>query len=636
MTVLSRETFFLIIILSCWLCYSNVIQIIRISGGPTENVGRVEVFLNGRWGTVCDDSWDITDAHVVCRLLGYPGAVRARSSAHLGEGSERIWLDNVACDESSVFSQACPKIDLGVSNCDHGEDAVVECFPFEAASTVTPGIANIRLAGGSTPNVGRVEVFVNGEWGTVCDDSWDIVDAAVVCRQLGYPGAVRARSSAHYGEGSGRIWLDNVACAESSLSLQDCPKSEIGDHNCNHKEDAGVECLPLEAPTTVAPGIANIRLAGGSTPNEGRVEVFVNGEWGTVCDDSWDIIDAAIVCRQLGYPGAVRARSSAHYGEGSGRIWLDNVACAESSLSLQDCPKSEIGVHNCNHKEDAGVECLPLEAPTTVAPSIANIRLAGGSTPNVGRVEVFVNGEWGTVCDDLWDIIDAAVVCRQLGYPGAVRVRSSAHYGEGSGRIWLDNVACAESSLSLQDCPKSEIGDHNCNHKEDAGVECLPLEAPTTGFPAVTPVRMATNVASRQLDFLKRPEDTELTLGDIGVFHCEVDDASAEVTWFKDDIQIAPGLANGLILLCDHSLMITDIEVHHHGTYKCVATSSGGRRAEVTARAYFPTSYVFDSQPGDVTVSNGKSSSDVFVQYCNASTELVEGRFALGLQSTHH
>ncbi|PIK42354.1 putative deleted in malignant brain tumors 1 protein-like isoform X1 [Apostichopus japonicus] len=682
---------------------------IRLVGGSSPNAGRVEVFVNGEWGTVCDNSWDINDAAVVCRQLGYPGAVRATSKAHYGEGSGRIWLDNVACGVSSLSLQDCPKSEIGDHNCNHKEDAGVECLPLEVPTAVAPGIASIRLAGGSIPNAGRVEVFVNGEWGTVCDDSWDITDANVVCNQLGYPGAVRATSKAYYGEGSGRIWLDNVACGVSSLSLQDCPKSEIGDHNCNHKEDAGVECLPLEVPTTVAPGIESIRLAGGSTPNAGRVEVFVNGEWGTVCDDSWDITDAHVVCRQLGYPGAVRARSSAHYGEGSGRIWLDDVACGVSSLSLQDCPKSEIGDHNCNHKEDAGVECLPLEVPTTAAPGIVSIRLAGGSTPHAGRVEAFVHGEWGTVCDDSWDITDAAVVCRQLGYPGAVRARSSAHYGEGSVRIWLDNVECVVSSLTLQDCPKNDIVDHNCGHNKNAAVVCfkcedcmLPIticcekkmfthkssfiftvspetlqfvvaptdvtveegevvqlfcevnneaasrfwfkgmsqissedseesvhvtidgnlifvntevgftgrytclarspsgqEARASAFLTVTALHTATNVPSRQLYFLKRPEDTELALGDIVVFHCEVDDASAEITWFKDDIQIAQGLINGLVLLRDNSLIITDIEVHHHGTYKCVATSSDSRRAEVTARALctLSTSWLKDGSP---------------------------------------
>ncbi|PIK42348.1 putative deleted in malignant brain tumors 1 protein [Apostichopus japonicus] len=501
-------------------------------------------------------------------------------------------------------------------------------------------IQRIRLAGGPTENVGRVEVLVNGRWGTVCDDLWDIFDATVVCRQLGYPGAVRARSSAHFGEGSGRIWIDDVECDDSSVSLQDCPKNDIGVINCGHDEDAGVECLPLEAVSTVTPGIDEIRLSNGNKLSEGRVEVLVNGEWGTVCDDAWDIIDATVVCRQLGYPGAVRARSSAHYGGGSGRIWLDNVACAESSVSLQDCPKSEIGDHNCDHEEDAGVECLPLEVPTTFAPAIASIRLAGGSTPNVGRVEVSVNGEWGTVCDDSWDIVDAAVVCRQLGYPGAVRARSSAHYGEGSGRILLDNVACDVSSLTLQDCPKNDIGDHNCGHDEDAAVECSPLEvvsnvktvspetlqfvvAPTDvtveegevvqlfcevnneaasrfWFKGMSQISSDNSEESVQVTidgnlifvnteptacFLEAPRRHELTLGDVVIFHCEVDDASAEVTWFKDDIQIAQGLVNGLVLLRDNSLIITDVEVHHPGTYKCVATSSDGRRAEITARA---------------------------------------------------
>ena len=95
----------------------------------------------------------------------------------------------------------------------------------------------------------------------------------------------------------------------------------------------------------------------GILAHRGRVEVFHNGVWGTVCDDDWDLTDANIVCRQLGFQGAVAAKLSAYYGMGKGKIWMDNVRCTGNESSLTECHRSNWGIHNCGHHEDAGVIC---------------------------------------------------------------------------------------------------------------------------------------------------------------------------------------------------------------------------------------------------------------------------------------
>ena len=100
-----------------------------------------------------------------------------------------------------------------------------------------------------------------------------------------------------------------------------------------------------------------VRLVSGSTDNEGRVEVYYNGEWGTVCDDGWDLIDAQVVCRQLGFDSAVVVRDNAFYGEGSGQIWLNDMNCTGTELTIEDCSYSGWGIENCSHGDDAGVQC---------------------------------------------------------------------------------------------------------------------------------------------------------------------------------------------------------------------------------------------------------------------------------------
>ena len=96
----------------------------------------------------------------------------------------------------------------------------------------------------------------------------------------------------------------------------------------------------------------------------GRVEVLYKGVWGTICGDSWDLRDADVVCRQLGYEGALSAlrnttvRYSA-FGQRTGQIWLNELNCNGNETSISDCKHRGWGAHDCRYYFDAGVVCRP-------------------------------------------------------------------------------------------------------------------------------------------------------------------------------------------------------------------------------------------------------------------------------------
>ncbi|OXB53078.1 hypothetical protein ASZ78_013928 [Callipepla squamata] len=181
-------------------------------------------------------------------------------------------------------------------------------------------------------------------------------DAAVVCRQLGCGTALAAPSGAWFGEGSGPIWLNHVRCSGNEQRLAQCRHRGWHNHVCAHEEDASVVC---SAPFP-------LRLAGGPERCVGRVELLHAGSWGTVCDDGWGLLDAAVVCRQLGCGAARKALRSAHFGPGVGPIWLDEVKCGGTEAALWHCPAEPWGRHDCDHQEDAAVICAGQVPASTI------------------------------------------------------------------------------------------------------------------------------------------------------------------------------------------------------------------------------------------------------------------------------
>ncbi|XP_012060148.1 PREDICTED: LOW QUALITY PROTEIN: uncharacterized protein LOC105623362 [Atta cephalotes] len=276
-----------------------------------------------------------------------------------------------------------------------------------------------------------------------------------------------------------------------------------GKNDCNDRSDENI--------CTAENFDYSIRLAGANNSYEGRIEVKILGHWGQVCDDGFGMINADVICKELGFDlGALEVRPGGFYGnlDPPTKFMVDQLKCRGNETTLRECDFNGWGVHNCQPEEAVGIVCKTAvntcqegywkcdNSPTCIpTPFICDevvdcpdhsdesseycdapfeLRLANGSNSLQGRVEVRHHGVWGTVCDDDFTNATAVVICRSLGYGGIAIAKKNGFFGSGQGPIWLDEVFCHGNESQLYRCEHNHWGQHNCDHNEDAGVICSP------------------------------------------------------------------------------------------------------------------------------------------------------------------
>ncbi|KAB0347466.1 hypothetical protein FD754_012323, partial [Muntiacus muntjak] len=419
---------------------------LRLKDGAHHCEGRVEAKYQGEWGSAYTEYWHLLSADLLCRHLECGPAVDAPRGSYFGPRLGPIWYFYYFCNiteaELSLAINKCVQSDFKNYNdtFSHDEDVGAVCSGF------------VHLARGDGPCSGQVEVRSGEDWIPVSDGNFTLSNAQVICAELGCGKAVSVLGHMPFTESDGRVWAEEFRCEGEEPELWSCPRVPCPGGTCHHSGAAQVVCSAY----------TEVRLVTNSSSQcEGQVEINISGRWRALCASHWSLANANVVCRHLGCGVAISTPEGA---EGNDQLWKARFHCWGDESFLWECAVTALGDPDCSHGNTASVICsgnqtqvLPQcdsvsepadsaaseeSAPYCSGEDSRQLRLVDGGGPCAGRVEILDQGSWGTICDDGWDLDDARVVCRQLGCGDALNATGSAHFGEGSGPIWLDDLNC--------------------------------------------------------------------------------------------------------------------------------------------------------------------------------------------------
>ncbi|EHB05328.1 Scavenger receptor cysteine-rich type 1 protein M130, partial [Heterocephalus glaber] len=415
---------------------------LRLVDGGHRCAGRVEILYQGSWGTICDFYWKKSDGQVVCTQLRCGEALDIIHSAHLGPGSGPILMNLLDCTGEETHVRKCPSLGWPKAFCDHQQDAGVICSEEEKrhrnrhrdnSHRKTEAGTEVLHPQARTPP-GRQRQQQEEEERMMLP--WTLQSRNPSCRQFQSWGAVRLRLS----------W----GTCPSERTLDRCGLKRSGVRGRSPSSGSAPERPVLEAAASMV-GLLNL--------------------------------SAQVVCCQLGCEVTLSTLTGARsVGGGDGEIRTDRFHSSGAESSLWSCHVRALGVPACAPGNAASVVCsgnqtqlLPQCKDSLSDPAGSAASEGERGSCCAGRVEILHQDSWGTICDDSWDLRDAHVVFRQLDCGVALNATASAHFGQGSGPIWLDELSCTGEESHVWKCLSWGRGQHGCRHKEDAGVICSGL-----------------------------------------------------------------------------------------------------------------------------------------------------------------
>ncbi|XP_041629289.1 T-cell differentiation antigen CD6 isoform X4 [Vulpes lagopus] len=364
------------------------------------------------------------------------------------------------------------------------------------SQTLEPGQRlGVRLVNGSSHCSGLVEVWFRLSWEPACQALWDSRASEAVCRALGCGGAAESTQPTSPspelppGPGAGNA----SEALNATRALAPAVLCRGAEWRLCYVEERACDSNGRPAEVTCAENRA-VRLTGGSSPCAGRVEMLEHRQWGSVCDDTWDLEDSHVVCRQLNCGWAVQALPGLHFAPGRGPIHRDQVNCSGAEAYLWDCPGLP-GAGYCGHKEDAGVVCSEHQS----------WRLTGGADSCEGQVEVHFRGVWSTVCNSEWYSQEAQVLCRALGCGTVARIPNGLPHSL-PGRMYY---SCRGEEPTLSHCSWRFNNSNLCSQSNAARVLCSGsrslLNLSTPEVPAsIQPITVESSVTMTTEDWKPR------------------------------------------------------------------------------------------------------------------------------------